>query len=150
MYRRAVLGASATVLGALAGCSGGGDDGAPTEEAAPTRSTEQSEPTTLTESPTTRSSASAPTIAVRIRYDGPWEGMVAIQREDSLEDRSIEGVGDRTIEIAGPVLLVRASVTRLDDSFETLRVQILDDGAVVDEGMTRDRDRRATAEMSSM
>lgn len=75
---------------------------------------------------------SGATYAVRVQYDGEWQGSVST----GGSSRSIDGSGSRTVDIDGSPDVISANAQKQDDSDRELTVQILEEGDVVKEAST--------------
>jgi hypothetical protein len=139
MHRRAYLAGVTTALGSLAGCAGGseangsnpsgdeevGDAETPRETATPEPTPTATPTATVTPLPT-------PDLRVRIRYAGEWQGSVGT----SQQQRSIDGEGDRVVDVPDDATVVTVNAQKRDDSPRTLTVAILADDEVVLEQST--------------
>ncbi|NEU55497.1 hypothetical protein [Halorussus sp. MSC15.2] len=133
--RRQFLTASASALSlALAGCSGGetsegsdtttGDGGGDTE----TTSDDASETTT-----STAQSSGSSSFAVKVVYDGEWQGSISA----GGSAKSIQGSGTKTVDISGEPNIVSANAQKKDGGGDAkLTIQILKDGEVVKKSST--------------
>jgi hypothetical protein len=72
------------------------------------------------------------TFEVRISYSGEWQA--SIGQGGSI--RSVDGSGTETFTVDGEPSVISANAQKQDDSSDTLTVQILEDGAVVEETST--------------
>jgi hypothetical protein len=69
---------------------------------------------------------------IRIEYSGEWSGAASLMSES----RTIQGTGTQTIDITGSPNVISANAQKQDSSRETLTIQILHDGEVVQESQT--------------
>lgn len=118
-----------------------------TMTATPTATTTPAPTTTATSTATptataTRTATSTPTpeplpdIEIRIRYAGEWQGALSITEDGTSSTRSIEGSGDRTIDISNTPIIVSVNAQKQDRGSGELTVQIVRDGEVVAEART--------------
>lgn len=137
--RRFLRGLGAVGLVGLAGCTssdtedssgGGGEsnggDGQDQQESTPTAT----EDATPTEEPTSTDTATPETsYAVRILYNGAWQGSVGTTEST----RSIDGEGDRTIAIEGEPSVITVNAQKQDGSDDEITVQVLENSEVIEE-----------------
>jgi len=74
--------------------------------------------------------------AVRVLYDGSWQGAISVTEGGSSQTESISGSGSETIDITGNVDIISANAQKEDDSSAELVIQILQNGDVVSEAST--------------
>lgn len=77
-------------------------------------------------------SGSGTAFSVRVQYSGSWQGAVGT----GGSTRSVEGTGSETIQLEGSPDIISANAQKQDDSSDELTIQILKDGAVVEETST--------------
>lgn len=86
----------------------------------------------LTTSTTTTEGESFPPLAVRVLYDGEWQGAVSA----GGSSRSISGVGEKVVEVDADANVVSANAQKEDGGGSKLTIQVLEDGNVVKETST--------------
>ncbi len=101
--------------------------------------TAQSTPTpgvTRSEAVSTPESDGDASYAIRIRYDGAWQGAASITAGGDATTESISGSGTTTVDITGSPDIVSANAQKQDDSGTRLTVEVLHEGEVVSEAST--------------
>ncbi|WP_144900813.1 hypothetical protein [Halobellus captivus] len=78
------------------------------------------------------SGGSSSSFSVRIEYSGEWQGSIST----GGSSRSVDGSGSQTIEIDGSPDIISANAQKQDASSDTLIIQILENGEVVEETST--------------
>lgn len=136
MHRRTLLATGAALLGSLAGCaaesSPPSDEEIGDAETPRDTATSTAEPTATPTPTATITPLPTPDLRVRIRYAGAWQGSVGTAQQQ----RSIDGEGDRVVDVPDDATVVTANAQKRDDSPRTLTVQILADDEVVLEQST--------------
>jgi len=69
---------------------------------------------------------------VKIIYSGEWSGAAG----DTSSMNSISGSGEKTIDMDDDAMIISANAQKQDSSSDTLTIQILKDGKVVEESST--------------
>jgi PGF-CTERM protein len=131
----AVGGSSATRTGGPAEWSPvSGKEVTPDEECEPPEEATSTENDT---DDTTGSETDASGYQLRITYDGEWRGTIVTENSDV----PIEGSGDETIDIeADEDARIAASVSKTDISDETMEIELLLNGQVIDEQIPAEPD----------
>lgn len=93
---------------------------------------------TPTASPTPTATEEANT-SVRVEYESEWSGSISVVRAGSSSTKSISGTGSETIELddARSISSVAINAQKQDNSDRELTVQIIQNGAVVQESSTQ-------------
>lgn len=71
-------------------------------------------------------------VQVKVIYSGEWSGAAG----DTSSMNSISGSGEETIDLDDDAYIVSANAQKKDASSDTLTIQILKDGKVVEESST--------------
>ena len=71
-------------------------------------------------------------VQIKISYDGEWQGAAG----DLGSTNTIQGTGDKTIDVDDDATIVSANAQKMDGGSGTLTIQILKDGKVVEESST--------------
>ena len=71
-------------------------------------------------------------VQVKVIYSGEWSGAAG----DASSMNSISGAGEETIDLDDDAYIVSANAQKKDASSDTLTIQILKDGKVVEESST--------------
>lgn len=77
-------------------------------------------------------SASESSFSVRVEYSGSWQGTIGT----GGSTRSVDGSESQTIQIEGSPNIISANAQKQDAGSDTLTIQILEDGEVVEEAST--------------
>ena len=71
-------------------------------------------------------------VQIKIIYDGEWQGAAG----DLGSTNTIQGTGDKTIDLDDDATIVSANAQKMDGGSGKLTIQILKDGKVVEESST--------------